>query len=287
MPEVRPIVGNVSVGNATVAIDCVVLNCIQSVNFRKSMEEVPIICDWANGPETYLRGNPTGEATINAMNLNATILKYALDAVVSTKAAPETVTCEEHTITWIPEDIATPTEWTATIILNSPEIASVTVWTDNACSATWESAATPLSTIAISSPCQGVVLLTTNDIDETDTTLYFAYTHDTETPIGATLIQSSMGTYASDHKLHILHREASTGNLVVHKFWRVQIIPDVTIEYDNTNKIVTVPIKLRILADRVNHPDAPIGLEVIIPFADSDPSDFTYDVYKAVRSFVP
>ena len=286
MAEVRPIVSDVSIGNATVAIDCVWLKCIQSVNFRKGMEEVPITCDWANGPATYLRGNPTGEATINALNLNSTILKYALDAVVTTKAIAETVTCEEHQLTWVPDSETTPTEWTATVTLNSPEIASVTVWTDSACAVSWEATPTPLNTVAITGACIGVVVLTTDTLAETDDTLYFAYTHNTETPVGATLIKAPMSTFASDHKLHILHRNATTGDLLLHKFWRVQIIPDVEITYDNTNSIVTVPIKLRVLADRANHPDSPIGQEVTIPLADSDPADFTFDFYKQVRSFI-
>lgn len=286
MPEVRPIVSDVSIGNATVAIDCVWLKCIESVVFRKGMEEVPIVCDWANGPATYLRGNPVGEATINALNINSTILSYALDANVTTKAGTETVDCEEHQLTWVPDDELTPTEWVATVTLNSPEIATVLAWTDDACSVSWESATTPLNVLAISSACPGVITLTTDDVDETDATLYFSYVHNTETPIGATLIKPPMNTFASDHKLHILHRNATTGDLILHKFWRAQLIPDVEITYNNSNAIVTIPIRLRILSDRENHPDAPLGQEVIIAQADSEPADFTFDFYKKVRSFI-
>lgn len=286
MAEIQPIVDSVSIGNATVAIDCVWLKCIESVEFRLGMEEVPIVCDWANGPVTALRGNPSGEITIVAMNLNSTTLKYALDATATAKAAVEEVDCEEHQITWVPDDEGTPTEWTATVTLNSPEVTDVSAWTDSDCSAAWESATTPLNELDITTACSGVITLTTNDVDETDETLYFSYTHDTETPLGATLIQPGFGTFASDHKLHILHRNATNGDLVIHKFWRVQIVPDFNLRYDNTNKVATVPIHLRVLADRLNHPNAPLGHTVIIDADDSEAADFTYEFYTKVRAHI-
>lgn len=286
MAEIQPIVSDVSIGNATAAIDCVWLKCLESVEFRLGMEEVPIVCDWASGPVTTLRGNPSGEITITAMNLGSTQLKYALDAATSAKAGAETVTCEEHQITWTPDDEGTPTEWTATVTLNSPEVSSVVAYTDSDCSVAWESVSTPDNDLAITSACKGLITLTTDDEDETDDTLYFAYTHDTETPTGATLIEPSMSTFADDHKLHILHRNATTGDLLIVKFWRVQIIPDMTLSFDNSNKVVTVPIRLRALSDRTNHPDAPIGQMAIVDADDSEAADFTYDFYTKVRTHV-
>lgn len=284
MPEIQPIVSDLTYGNATVGIDCVFLGCIESVTFRVGMEEIPIVCDWSNGPITTLRGNPTGEITIMAMNYNPTTLGYALDADTSTKAGAETVDCEEHQITWTVDSELTPTEWTATVLLNSPEIASVTVWTDNECSNTWEALATPESTVVIADACKGTITLTTDTVGEIDDTLYFSYTHNTETPLGATLIDPPMSTFADDHKLHILHRNKTTGNLWIHKFWRVQIIPDFSVTFDNTSNIITVPIRLRALADRTNHSGAPIfGVREIVA-ADSEPGDFTYDIYKEVPS---
>lgn len=287
MAEIQPIVSDVTIGNATAAIDCEWLKCIESVNFSMRMEEVPILCDWADGPVTTLRGNPNGECTISAYNWNSTVLKYALDADTSTKAAVETVSCEEHQITWVPDDENTPTEWTATVTLNSPEVSSVVAYTDSSCSVSWESVATPDNDLAITSACKGLITITTDDVDETDTTtLYFAYTHDTETPNGATLIEPGMSTFASDHKLHILHRNATTGKLYVVKFWRAQIIPDFSVGFDNTNSVVTVPIRMRILSDRTNHPDAPLGHIAIIDADDSEAADFTYEFYKKVRAHI-
>ena len=286
MAEIQPIVSDVSIGNVTVGIDCVWLKCVESVSFRVGMEEVPIVCDWASGPVTTLRGNPEGTIDIACMNINSTTLGYALDATSSLKAAAETVTCEEHQITWTDDGLATPLEWTATVTLNSPEIATVTVWTDSDCSLTWESAATPESAVAILSACAGTVTLTTDDILETDATLYFAYTHNTETPVGATLIKASLSTFADDHKLHILHRNATTGALDLFKFWRVQIIPDFSMTFDNTNKVATVPIKLRAFADRANHSAEPVFGVRIIDADDSEIADFTYDIYKKVRTHI-
>ena len=286
MAEVQPIVSDVTIGNSTVAIDCEWLKCVQSVDFRLGMEGVPLVCDWAAGEVATLRGNPTGEINIMAMNWNSTVLKYALDAAVSVKAGAETVSCEEHQITWTPDSATTPTEWTATVTLNSPEVSAVTAYADSSCAVAWESLATPTDTLAITTACTGVITLTTDDVDECDDTLYFAYTHDTETPTGATLIEPSMSTFASDHKVHILHRNATTGKLYIIKFWRVQIIPDFNIAFDNTNKIVTVPIKMKVLSDRTNHPNAPLGHMAIVDADDSEAADFTYDFYKKVRTHV-
>ena len=286
MAEIQPIVSDVTIGNALVAIDCVNLKCIESVDIRLSMEGVPIVCDWADGAATTLRGNPAATIDIVAMNMNSTTLKYALDADVSVKAAAESVTCEEHQITWVAEDTATPTYWTATVTLNSPEVENVLAYTDSTCATPWESAATPESTLAVTDSCTAVITLTTDDILETDDTLYFAYDHNIETPIGATLIKPPFDTFADDHKLHILHRNATTGELELIKFWRVQIIPDFAIRFDNTNRVVTVPIKLMAYADRANHPTAPLGQIVIIAAADSEPADFTADFYKEVRTHV-
>ncbi len=286
MAEIQPIVSDVSIGNATVAIDCVWLKCIESVDFRLGMEEVPIVCDWANGQVTALRGNPTGEANIVVQNINATTLKYALDATTSVKDAAETVACEEHQVSWTADDENTPTLWTATVCVNSPEISDVTVYSDSDCLVDWDSAITPDNDVTIADACKGCLTLTTDDIDEALDTLYVAYTHDTETPDGATLITPGFSTFADDHKLHILHRNATTGDLIVHKFWRVQIIPDATIRYDNTNKIVTVPIRLRVLGDRLNHPTAPLGQYVIVDADDSEAADFTNAFYKKVRAHV-
>lgn len=286
MAEIRPIVSDVTIGNALAAINCVWLKCLESVTIRIGMEEVPIVCDWASGASTVLRGNPTATIDIMALNLNSTTLQWALDADVTVKAAAESVACEEHTITWVPEDTATPTYWTATVVLNSPEVENVLAFTDSSCLVAWESVATPDNDLTITDSCTGTITLLTDDILETDGTLYFSYDHNIETPVGATLIKPPMSTFADDYKLHILHRNATTGELELFKFWRVQIIPDVEIGFDNTNKIVTVPIKLRALADRDSHPDAPIGQIVIIDADDSEPGDFTADFYKKVRAHI-
>lgn len=286
MAEIQPIVSDVSIGNATVAIDCVWLKCIESVNFRVSMEEVPIICDWADGAATFLRGNPTGTIDIVAKNLNSTTLQWSLDADVSVKAAAESVACEEHQITWVPEDTATPTYWTATVVLNSPEVENVLAFTDSACLVAWESVATPDNDLTITDSCTGTITLLTDDILETDATLYFSYDHNIETPIGATLIKPPMSTFADDHKLHVLHRNATTGKLIIDKFWRVQIIPVHERIYDNTNKRVTVPISLRALADRASHSGEPVFGVRIIDADDSEPGDFTNDMYKKVRAHI-
>lgn len=282
MPNIKPIVSDVSIGNVAVAIDCVWLKCIESFEFKFSQDEVPIICNWADGKVSSLRGNPAGDINIVALNLSPVSLQYALDAVVSTKSGDETVACQEFTgIDWVPDNIGTPTQWTATLQLSGMYVDDVLVYKTAGCTSAWASATTPLNVVS-TSDCSGLVTLTTDDDDQCYDALYVSFTHDSETPDGATLVQPGFSTFASDHTFVAVHRNATTGEYVSYKFWRVQIAPDVTIRHDNTNKIVSVPIHLMVLADRENHPDAPLGQ---IEFSDGN-TVYTMEPYIRVPDVI-
>ena len=263
MTRVLPIVSDVSIGNAQVAIDCVWLKCISKFDFRVTMESVPIICDWAQGKVTALRGNPSGSISIDAKNLNSTLLGFALDANVSVKSGDDAAACVKVMgIQWVPDDVATPTQWSAIIHLNSPDVDNVDVFTDDACTTPWDSASTPMNTIA-ETYCTGIVVLTTDDVSECDDTLYFSFDWDIEIPDGAEIICPAFGTFAEDHIVRAWHRNATTGQYEIYEFWRCQIIPDMSLSHDDSNKVVMVPIRLEVLADPDFHPDCPLGRIVI------------------------
>lgn len=229
------------------------------------MESVPIVCDWADGKVQTLRGNPTGEITIEAMNLNATILKYALDASVSTKTINTFVNCVHvEGIQWTPDNAGTPTEWTATINLNSPDIDNVLAYTSEAgCSAAtptdiWASGTTPLNTIT-ETTCTGVVTLTTDDVDECDDELWFTFDYSVDLAVGATIVTPPFSTFPDDHIVVAWHLNKTTSEYYIYVFPRCQILPDVNITFDNSANVVTVPIRLEIVADTAFHPEAPLG----------------------------
>jgi hypothetical protein len=275
MTNIKPIVSDVSIGNATVLIDCEWLKCVRSFNFRLSQEEVPIVCDWADGKVTALRGNPTGEITIEAMNLNSTTLKWALDASVSTKSGDASVTCVKiEGIQWVPEDVATPTYWEAIINLNTPNVDNVVFYDDVGCTSDWASATTPLNIVTVTEDCYGLVTLRTNDLDEALDTLWVTFDYDIDYADGTEVITPGFSTFAEDHVVIAFHINATTSEYVIFTFPRCQIIPDANITFDNSNGVVTVPIKLAVLADTDFHPEAPLGWVNI----STDLPDFLDDI---------
>lgn len=263
---IKPIVSDVTIGNVSAFIDCVWLKCLKSFNFRVAMESVPIICDWADGKVQVIRGNPSGSITFEAMNLNSSILDFALDAATTVKAADATVDCAHlQGITWTPDDVATPTSWSTIIHLNSPNIDNVVVYTTAAgCAAAtptdqWASATTPLNVITETDPCHGLITLTTNDVDEALDELWVTFEYSVDLAVGASVVRPPYSTYAEDHVVVVWHKNATTSEYYIYVFPRCQIVPDASITFDNSNNIVTVPIHLEVVADTDFHPEAPLG----------------------------
>lgn len=263
MGTIKPIVSDVTIGNVSAFIDCVWLKCLRTFNFRLTMESIPIVCDWADGKVQTLRGNPTGEITIEAMNLNSTILKYALDAVVSTKsaAAEQQALCVHiEGIQWEADDDLTPTEWTAVIKLNSPNVDNVTFFTEDTCSDGWASATTPLNVVTVDE-CSGVVTLTTNDVDECADELWVSFDFSVDLSLSGDteLIEPPFSTFPDDHVVIAWHINKTTSQYEIFVFPRCQILPDINITFDNSNNVVTIPIRLEVVADTDFHPEAPLG----------------------------
>lgn len=267
MTNIQPIVDSVTIGNVSAFIDCVWLKCIKSFNFKVSMESIPIICDWASGKVAVMRGNPSGDITIEAMNLNSTTLKYALDAVVRTKTATDdSVDCAHvDGLVWVPDNALTPTSWTVEVNLNSPNIDNVAAYTTaSGCAAAtptdiWASGTTPLNTITETDACHGVITLTTNDVDEAVAELWFTFDYSVDLATGATIIEPPYLSAPEDHLVIAWHLNKTTSEYYIYIFPRCQIVPDFSASFDNSNNVVTVPIHLEVLADTTFHPEAPLG----------------------------
>lgn len=248
-----------TIAQAYVAIDCVGLGCMESVEYRTSMAEVEIVCDRNKGVTKILRHSPTGEIIITPIDLSMQNLAFALDASVSTTTGDITVGSEAHTPTWVPDVVGTPTVWTAVLILANSEIATGTVlaWDDAAASVSWDSESE--NSIAETSLCPGTITLTTTEADERLTTIYMSYDYGTEIPSGSEVIKPSYAAFSNVRKITIASENSSTGKLLVVKTWKGQIIPDFTVRWSNEARLTTAPIRIRILEDSTNHPDAPLS----------------------------
>lgn len=251
---------SVSLGNANVAIDCEDLGCLARVSFRVGQDIIDLGCDWGTGILGTLRGHPTGDIMIDAKNLDADRLKWVYDAVVTTKAADESVTCLKITnIVWTPDDAGTPTEWTAEVNLHSTNVDNVVFSTDSSCAVPWASATTPLNVVTTVA-CTGISTLVTDDLAETDTTLYVTFDYSVDFDAGVSIIDPAFDTFPADHSVIIWHRNKTSGTYSVFVGWKAQVISDGTIDFGDfdSNTPITVPIHLRLLAVPDVHPESPL-----------------------------
>jgi hypothetical protein len=253
----NPTIESATLGNAHVAINCEDLGCLASVGIRVGQDTIDIGCDWGAGLVGTLRGNPTGEISIEAKNVDAKRLKYALDASVAVKSGDYSVDCLKVTsIDWVPDDVATPTEWTAVINLHSSNVDNVVVYDDAACTSEWDSSTTPLNVVSVDA-CKGLVTLTTDDVDEALDTLYFDFDYMVDLEDGITELNAPFNTFPTDFSVIVWHQNKTTGLYQVLVFWKCQSMIDFNIvfgDYDS-NALMTVPIKLRVLSVPDVHPD--------------------------------
>jgi len=247
-----PKVSNSTIGNAHIAIDCEDLGCLGPVTVNVGQTTLDLGCDWGEGIVGTLRGNPSAEINIEAKNVDAARLKWALDASTSVKAGDYAVTCLKVTsIDWT-EDGGT---YTATVDLHSANIDNVEVFSDSTCLASWEGAATPLSVVSVDE-CTGTVSLSTNDSEEALTTLYFTFDYMVDLEDGVTSLDADFPTFPSDFSVVLWHLNKTTQTYQVMVFWRCQSVIDLSLvfsDYDATT-VMTVPIKLRVLSVADVHP---------------------------------
>lgn len=275
--EINPLIENVSIGGAYGAIDCVSLGCLETVDIRLEMKEFEIICDITRGLAGIIRYDPRGEVTITPINFSLALLAKALDATVGVTSGNEVATGELHYPTWVPDDPATPTEWTADISLANGEVESGTieVWDDSAASISWDDeVGNSVTALAL---CSGSIRLTATDVNECLSAVYISYEWGTQIPSGSAVLEPAFGTYAADHKLTFVHKHAQTGNYLVYKIWRMQISPNFSMTFGQTARNVSAPIRCKILEDSVNHPDSPLGAwyEIASSVTDFDFAPYT------------
>ncbi len=277
--EINPLIKDVTIGSAYAAIDCVALGCLESVEIRISMKEHEIFCNILKGPAGYLRYDARGEITLNPINFTMANLAAALDASVGTTTGNIPVTGEAHYPTWVPDDAGTPTEWTAVISLANSEIveSSVGAWDDEAQTQDWDAEVT--NTLVETALCAGTITLTTTDLAETLSTIYFGYSYGTQIPSGSSIIEPSFASFAADHKVTVVHKHAMTNDYIVHKVWRAQTVPDFAVTFQNQAREVIAPVRLKIVEDSANHPDSPLGVWIKI---DSGTTEFDYEPYLSV-----
>lgn len=258
--SVDPKIQAVTLGNAFVAIDCEDLGCLARVSFRVGQDVVDLGCDWGTGILGTLKGAPSGDIMIDAKNLDADRLKWVYDADVVTKVADESVTCLKITnIEWDPDDAGTPTEWSTEINLHTTNVESVVFYTDAECAVPWASATTPLNVVTVDE-CTGIATLVTDDLAETDGTLYVSFDYGVDFAAGVKIINPAFPTFPTDHSVVIWHRNKTTGEYSVFVGWKAQVIVDATVDFGDfdSNTPITVPIHLRLLAVPEYHPEAPL-----------------------------
>jgi hypothetical protein len=251
-----PKVEHMTFGNVGVAINCEDLGCLATANIRIAQETIDIMCDWGAGLVSTLRGNPTGEITIEAKNLDAKRLKYALDASVTTKSGAYSVDClKVSEIDWVPDDVLTPTEWTAIINLHSANVDNVIAYTDAACTVLWD-ALTPLNVTSVDE-CKGLVTLTTDDEDEALDTLYFDFDYMVDLDDGVTEMLAGFQTYPTDFSVVMWHLNKTTNDYQVFVFWKCQSVIDLNLAFNDgsSNNPLTVAIRLRVMNVPDVHPD--------------------------------
>lgn len=266
-----------TISQAYVAIDCVGLGCMESVEYRTSMAEIEIVCDRNKGVTKILRHSPTGEIILTPIDLSMANLAFALDSSVGTTSGNVTVASESHTPTWVPDDVGTPTEWTAVLTLANSEIATGTVlaWDDAAASISWDDVVG--NSIAETALCPGTITLTTDDAAERLAVIYMSYDYGTEIPSGSEIIEPSYAAFSTVRKITIASENSSTGKLLVNKTWKGQIVPDFTVRWSNEARLTTAPIRIRILEDSANHSSAPLGAwyNVVASKTDYDYQPYT------------
>jgi hypothetical protein len=251
----------VSLGNANVAIDCEDLGCLAKVSLKVGMDVIDLGCDWGAGVLGTLRGNPTGELTIDAKNLDAQRLKWVYDAVVTTKSTDESVDCLKITnIVWTPDDIGTPTAWTAEVNLHTSNVDNTVFYTDDACTVPWADTNPTPGYYATVDECTGIASLTTDDEDQALDTLYVSFDYGVDFDAGVSIVDPAFDTFPADHSVIIWHRNKTTGTYSVFVAWKAQVIVDGSIDFGDfdSNTPISVPIHLRLLSVPDVHPEAPL-----------------------------
>lgn len=241
-------------GPALVAVNCVYLGCVESVEIAQTESSRDLSCDRRLGVDGIFHFDPSVTITLQASDFTMANMAIALDTTgTSTWAGTATSTLEEVAVTWGGSTGA----WTSSIGLNQEISGTVAMFNDAAGSVEWTQAES--GTVTVSTACTGAVALTSSGTAEPSAILYATYAWGDQVTSGSTIIQPTFGSTAIDRQVVIVHKKAQQNTVNVWRFWRGQVVRNVTVNYDNTSDAdVAAPITIRALVDTVGHPLSPL-----------------------------
>lgn len=266
-------------GPALVGIDCVYIGCAQSVEIVLTESTRDLSCDRRLGTNGIFHFDPNLQINIQASDFTMDNLAITLDTTgPSTWGGTDTSTLEEISVTWT----GSTGEWSGTITLNEEISGTVALFNDSDGSTEWTQAES--GTVSVSDACKGTVVLTSSGSAEPSTTLYGTYAWGDQVPSGSTIVQPGFGSTSNDRYLVIVHKKAQEDKVIVWRFWKTQVVRDLSINFDNESDAdITVPITMRALTDTTGHASVPIFdvSEVTLTgwSPDYDPYDELVNVY--------
>lgn len=267
-------------GPAIVGIGCSYIGCVQSAEINMSEQTRNLSCDRRKGKDGIFHYDPDLEVMLQASNFNMSNLAIALDTSgAGTWAGKETRTLETVSVTWT----GSASAWSGSVVLNKEISGTVAWYSDSDGSTEWTQSESGTSTVI--GPCLGQVTLTSSGTAEPTATLYATYAWGDQIPSGSSIVQPGLGSTANDRYVVICHKKAQENKVIVWRIWRMQVIRDFTISYDNeSDSDITVPIHLTGLVDTMGHPSVPMFDVSEVDLANWTPS---YEPYSDVVEQYP
>ncbi len=254
-------------GPSIVGIDCSYIGCVQSAEIVMSEQTKNLSCDRRRGKDGIFHFDPELEVTLMASDFTMDNLAIMLDTGgATTWAGFATQTLEAVSVVWS----GSSGDWSGSVVLNK-EISGTVAWFNDVDGLTeWTAAESGTSTVI--GPCLGQVNLTSSGTAEPTATLYATYTWGDQIPSGSTIVQPSLGSTANDRYVVIAHKKAQQNKVIVWRIWRMQVIRDWTINYDNESDAdIAVPIHMTGLVDNIGHPGVPMFDVSEVDLATWDP----------------
>jgi len=262
-------------GPALVAVDCAYIGCVQNVEITVSETTRDLSCDKRIGVDGIFHYDPKLEIMLQASDFTMDNLAIALDTTgATTWAGKAAVTGQEMTIDWS----GTAGSWSGTIYLNQEISGTISAYTNFGLSISFTS--TESGTVTVADACKGEITLTSSGTAEPTSPLYFSYYWGDQVPSGSTIVQPSFGSTSNDRVLVIAHKKAQQSKVIVWRFWRVNVVRDFKIAFDNgSDADITIPIKLRGLVDNLGHASVPVFDVSEVDLTGWDPD---YEPYSSI-----
>ena len=268
-------------GPALVGIDCVQIGCAQNVEITLSEQTKNLSCDRRKGKDGIFHYDPELDITLQASDFTIDNLAIALDTTgAGAWGGKETRTLETVAVTWT----GSAGEWSGSVVLNKEISGTIAWYSDSAGDTEWTAAESGTSSVI--GPCLGQVNLTSSGTAEPTATLYATYAWGDQVPSGSSIVQPSFGSTANDRYVVICHKKAQQNKVIVWRIWRMQVVRDLSISFDNESESgIAIPIHLTGLVDSTGHPSCPIFDVSEVDLADLSSAD--YEPYTSVYDDYP